>query len=178
MTIENSIPDFMREVINILDRLEDSMDEDFDTILLEKILETHSPYHDSMRREEDIGKIIDIFDWQREKMGTDTFNIIPTNLGRPGLCREVLVVVVRASKTLASGATLRTSVSTKALEDLILEAHKHVERCHDTQGIIFWLFSSWHQFIWERDRYMFYNGKLPQRIYVALKIHNCGAVMI
>ena len=165
----------MKEIIDILNRLQDFMEEDFDTSRLEKILETHLPSRDLMGNK-DIGKIIDIYTRRIGK--ADAFNIIPVDLGEPGPCRSVLVVVVRASKTLASGKTLRTSVSTKALEDLILEARKHVKRCHDTQGIIFWLFSSWHQFIWERNRDMFYNGNLPQRVHVALKIHKCGAVMI
>lgn len=99
-------------------------------------------------------------------------NVIPYRYGTPGTCHDVLLVLVYASNTSATGITSIKGIAVSGFEELINKASEHLSRCYETKGIVFWVFSSWHPYVWARHRHKF------NRTSVALKILGSDPVMI
>lgn len=99
-------------------------------------------------------------------------NIIPEQYGVPGHCHEVLVVVVLASRTSATGNISLKDAGVKDLEGIIMEARRHLNRCPQTEAIVFWPISSWHPFVWLGYRHLF-GG-----VHVALRMPGSETIMI
>jgi hypothetical protein len=108
----------------------------------------------------------------RVKEGAKAINVIPDRYGVPGPCHEVLLVLVYASNTSATGITSIKGIAVSGFEELINKAREHLSRCHETKGIVFWVFSSWHPYVWARHRHQFDSTS------VALKISGSDPVMI
>ena len=161
------IPDFMEPILDILDKAEER--------ILEPLTSEYSESADvSEIIAESLGQIGSsrLSDPSLSKSTGGWFNIIPEKYGPPGQCLEVLVVLVYASKTRATGRTSTSIVNKRDFEDLLNEVERHIRECPVTRGIIFWSISSWHPFIWSRKKF-----QLPG-IHTALKVYGSDAIMI
>ena len=108
----------------------------------------------------------------RVQEGAKAINVIPDRYGVPGTCHDVLLVLVYASNTSATGITSIKGIAVSGFEELINKAREHLSRCHETKGIVFWVFSSWHPYVWARHRHKFDSTS------IALKILGSDPVMI
>lgn len=161
------IPDYMEPILDLLDKAEGR--------ILEPLTSEHSESVDvSEIIAESLGQIRSsgLSDSALSRSSGGWFNIIPKKYGTPDQCREVLVVLVYASKTRATGRTSTSIVNKRDFEDLLNEVERHMRECPMTRGIIFWSISSWHPFIWSRKKFQFLG------IDTALKVYGSDTMMI
>ena len=154
MRLTREIPDFLMPTIEMLESIESN------TIIEEEIDITEDALQGALDG------------LSRVREGAKAINVIPDRYGVSGICHDVLLVLVYASNTSATGITSIKGIAVSGFEELINKAREHLSRCHETKGIVFWVFSSWHPYVWARHRHKFDSTS------IALKILGSDPVMI